>query len=257
MNLEFDFEKEKEKLEKEKSEWQIYKKLQEDRINLEEKIINNYKNSSSNENEYDYSYLKSYKDNIINELKDEKSEYENKIKDIEKQIYLIEEEKQLFNIYKNECENQLINQLKEIELKKLELETIKKNIDEKYDNTLKRESKYISASQKLEKKNKLINELLDDIKQKELQNLKRAKDISDMTNNFDIKNKEIEINKKKFEEKNREINIEKEKINKEKKFLDAKKKDLMIKLESINLVGMKLYGDKFGQKEKINDQYLS
>ena len=122
---------------------------------------------------------------------------------------------------------------------------------------MKRESKYISASQKLEKKNKLINELLDDIKQKELQNLKRAKDISDMTNNFDIKNKEIEINKKKFEEKNKEINIEKEKINKEKKFLDAKKKDLMIKLESINLVGMKLYGDKFGQKEKINDQYLS
>ena len=255
MNLEFDYEKEKEKLEKEKSEWQIYKKLQEDRINLEEKIINNYKNSSSNENEYDYSYLKSYKDNIINELKDEKSEYENKIKDIEKQIYLIEEEKQLFNIYKNECENQLINQLKEIELKKLELETIKKNIDEKYDNVLKRESKYFSASQNLEKKNKLINELLDDIKQKELQNLKRAKDISDMTNNFDIKNKEIEINKKKFEEKNKEINIEKEKINKEKKFLEAKKKDLMIKLESINLVGMKLYGDKFGQKEKINEQY--
>ena len=249
MNLEFDYEKEKEKLEKEKSEWQIYKKLQEDRINLEEKIIRNYKNSSSNENEYDYN-LKSYKDNIINELKDEKSEYENKIKDIEKQIYLIEEEKQLFNNYKNECENQLINQLKEIELKKLELETIKKNIDQKYDNVLKRESKYFSASQKLEKKNKLINELLDEIKQKELENLKRAKDISDMTNNFDIKNNEIEINKKKFEDKNKEIDIEKEKINKEKKFLEAKKKDLMIKLESINLVGMKLYGDKFGQNEK-------
>ena len=35
--------------------------------------------------------------------------------------------------------------------------------------------------------------------------------------------------------------------------LEAKRKDLMIKLESINLVGMKLYGEKFGRTEKIND----
>ena len=53
-------------------------------------------------------------------------------------------------------------------LKKSEIETIKKNIDENYSNVLKREYNYISNSQNLEKKNKLINELLDDIKQKEL-----------------------------------------------------------------------------------------
>ena len=253
MNLEFDYEKEKEKLENEKLEWQRHKKMQEDRINLEKEIIRNFENSQNDENAYDYFNIKSSKNNIIREFKAEKLEYENKIKDIETQIYLVEEEKQLFNNYKNECENQLNEQLKEIILKKSELETIKKNIDENYSNVLKREYNYISNSQNLEKKNKLINELLDDIKQKELENLKRAKDISDISNNFDIKSNEIEINKKKLENKNIEIDKEKEIINKEKKMLEAKRKDLMIKLESINLVGMKLYGEKFGRTEKIND----
>ena len=253
MNLEFDYEKEKEKLENEKLEWQRHKKMQEDRINLEKEIIRNFENSQNDENAYDYFNIKSSKNNIIREFKAEKLEYENKIKDIETQIYLVEEEKQLFNNYKNECENQLNEQLKEIILKKSELETIKKNIDENYSNVLKREYNYISNSQNLEKKNKLINELLDDIKQKELENLKRAKDISDISNNFDIKSNEIEINKKKLEDKNKEIDKEKEIINKEKKMLEAKRKDLMTKLESINLVGMKLYGEKFGRTEKIND----
>ena len=253
MNLEFDYEKEKEKLENEKLEWQRHKKMQEDRINLEKEIIRNFENSQNDENVYDYFNIKSSKNNIIREFKAEKLEYENKIKDIETQIYLVEEEKQLFNNYKNECENQLNEQLKEIILKKSELETIKKNIDENYSNVLKREYNYISNSQNLEKKNKLINELLDDIKQKEIENLKRAKDISDISNNFDIKSNEIEINKKKLEDKNIEIDKEKEIINKEKKMLEAKRKDLMIKLESINLVGMKLYGEKFGRTEKIND----
>ena len=253
MNLEFDYEKEKEKLENEKLEWQRHKKMQEDRINLEKEIIRNFENSQNDENAYDYFNIKSSKNNIIREFKAEKLEYENKIKDIETQIYLVEEEKQLFNNYKNECENQLNEQLKEIILKKSELETIKKNIDENYSNVLKREYNYISNSQNLEKKNKLINELLDDIKQKELENLKRAKDISDISNNFDIKGNEIEINQKKLEDKNKEIDKEKEIINKEKKMLEAKRKDLMIKLESINLVGMKLYGEKFGRTEKIND----
>lgn len=253
MNLEFDYEKEKEKLENEKLEWQRHKKMQEDRINLEKEIIRNFENSQNDENAYDYFNIKSSKNNIIREFKAEKLEYENKIKDIETQIYLVEEEKQLFNNYKNECENQLNEQLKEIILKKSELETIKKNIDENYSNVLKREYNYISNSQNLEKKNKLINELLDDIKQKELENLKRAKDISDISNNFDIKSNEIEINQKKLEDKNKEIDKEKEIINKEKKMLEAKRKDLMIKLESINLVGMKLYGEKFGRTEKIND----
>ena len=253
MNLEFDYEKEKEKLENEKLEWQRHKKMQEDRINLEKEIIRNFENSQNDENAYDYFNIKSSKNNIIREFKAEKLEYENKIKDIETQIYLVEEEKQLFNNYKNECENQLNEQLKEIILKKSELETIKKNIDENYSNVLKREYNYISNSQNLEKKNKLINELLDDIKQKENENLKRAKDISDISNNFDIKSNEIEINKKKFEDKNKEIDKEKEIINKEKKMLEAKRKDLMIKLESINLVGLKLYEEKFGRTEKIND----
>ena len=253
MNLEFDYEKEKEKLENEKLEWQRHKKMQEDRINLEKEIIRNFENSQNDENAYDYFNIKSSKNNIIREFKAEKLEYENKIKDIETQIYLVEEEKQLFNNYKNECENQLNEQLKEIILKKSELETIKKNIDENYSNVLKREYNYISNSQNLEKKNKLINELLDDIKQKENENLKRAKDISDISNNFDIKSNEIEINQKKLEDKNKEIDKEKEIINKEKKMLEAKRKDLMIKLESINLVGMKLYGEKFGRTEKIND----
>ena len=253
MNLEFDYEKEKEKLENEKLEWQRHKKMQEDRINLEKEIIRNFENSQNDENAYDYFNIKSSKNNIIREFKAEKLEYENKIKDIETQIYLVEEEKQLFNNYKNECENQLNEQLKEIILKKSELETIKKNIDENYSNVLKREYNYISNSQNLGKKNKLINELLDDIKQKELENLKRAKDISDISNNFDIKSNEIEINQKKLEDKNKEIDKEKEIINKEKKMLEAKRKDLMIKLESINLVGMKLYGEKFGRTEKIND----
>ena len=253
MNLEFDYEKEKEKLENEKLEWQRHKKMQEDRINLEKEIIRNFENSQNDENAYDYFNIKSSKNNIIREFKAEKLEYENKIKDIETQIYLVEEEKQLFNNYKNECENQLNEQLKEIILKKSELETIKKNIDENYSNVLKREYNYISNSQNLEKKNKLINELLDDIKQKEIENLKRAKDISDISNNFDIKSNEIEINKKKLEDKNKEIDKEKEIINKEKKMLEAKRKDLMIKLESINLVGLKLYEEKFGRTEKIND----
>ena len=253
MNLEFDYEKEKEKLENEKLEWQRHKKMQEDRINLEKEIIRNFENSQNDENVYDYFNIKSSKNNIIREFKAEKLEYENKIKDIETQIYLVEEEKQLFNNYKNECENQLNEQLKEIILKKSELETIKKNIDENYSNVLKREYNYISNSQNLEKKNKLINELLDDLKHKELENLKRAKDISDISNNFDIKSNEIEINQKKLEDKNKEIDKEKEIINKEKKMLEAKRKDLMIKLESINLVGMKLYGEKFGRTEKIND----
>ena len=91
-------------------------------------------------------------------------EYENKIKELETQIGNIQEERKLFTDYKNECESQLKNQLEEIILKKSELEERKKITDEEYDKVLKRELKYISNFEKNEKKKKIINALLDEVK---------------------------------------------------------------------------------------------
>ena len=94
---------------------------------------------------------------------------------------------------------------------------------------------------------------MDKVKQKEIENKQRAKNIINDTSNFDIKKNEIEINKKKFEEKLNEVIIERELLGKEKKIVEAKKNDLLLKLESVNLVGMKLYGNKFGEEKEINN----
>ena len=94
---------------------------------------------------------------------------------------------------------------------------------------------------------------MDKVKQKELENKQRAKNIINDSNNLDIIHNEIEINKKKFEDKLNEVIIEREKLGKEKKLLEVKKNDLLLKLESVNLVGMKLYGNKFGEESEQND----
>ena len=252
MNIEFDYDKEMEKLEKEKSEWEKYKREQLERVNQEKEILNNLELSLRNDNIYGFNFEKYIKDTTIKDLEEEKLEYENKIKEIEMEINFIEEEKELFNNYRNDCENQLNTQLLEITKKKSEIEVRKKIVDEQYDNVLKRELKYISDSEKLEKKKKIINELLDEVKKKEIENKNRAKDISDYAHNFDNQNNEIEINKKQFDEKLRQVKLEQEKIKKEKKIVEAQKKDLLLRLESINLVGMKLYGNKINQGEEQN-----
>ena len=252
MNIEFDYDKEMEKLEKEKSEWEKYKREQLERVNQEKEILNNLELSLRNDNIYGFNLEKKIKDTTIKDLEEEKLEYENKIKEIEMEINFIEEEKELFNNYRNDCENQLNTQLLEITKKKSEIEVRKKIVDEQYDNVLKREINYISDSEKLEKKKKIINELLDEVKKKEIENKNRAKDISDYAHNFDNQNNEIEINKKQFDEKLRQVKLEQEKIKKEKKIVEAQKKDLLLRLESINLVGMKLYGNKINQGEEQN-----
>ena len=253
MNIEIDYDKEMEKLEKEKLEFEKHKKEQLERINQEKKLLNNFESSLDKEdNIYGFNYEKKIKDTTIKDLEAEKLEYENKIKDIETQINFIEEEKELFNNFRNDCENQLNIQLIEINKKKSEIEEMKKIVDEQYNNVLKRELKYVSDSEKFEKKKKIINELLDEVKNKEIENKNRAKNISDYAHNFDNQNNEIEINKKQFDEKLRQVRLEQEKVNKEKKIVEAKKKDLLLRLESINLVGMKLYGNKMNQGEEQN-----
>ena len=253
MKIEFDYEKEMEKLEKEKLEWEKYKKEQEARLDQEKEILLNFKNAYNNENIYNLNKIKNAKIDIIQELQAEKYEYENKIKDLDSKIYLIQEERELFNNYKNESERQLNNQLKDILTKKSETENRKKVIDEEYNKIEKRELNYLHIFEKLENKKKTLNELMDKVKQKELENKQRAKNIINDSNNFDIIHNEIEINTKKFEEKLNEVIIEREKLGKEKKILEAKKNDLLLKLESVNLVGMKLYGNKFGEESEQND----
>ena len=129
MKIEFDYGKEMEKLEKEKLEWEKYKKEQEARLDQEKEILLNFKNAYNNENIYNLNKIKKAKINIIQELQAEKYEYENKIKDLDSKIYLIQEERELFNNYKNESERQLNNQLKDILTKKSETENRKKVID--------------------------------------------------------------------------------------------------------------------------------
>ena len=253
MKIEFDYGKEMEKLEKEKLEWEKYKKEEEARLDQEKEILLNFKNSYENEKLYNLNKIKKAKDDIIKELQAEKYEYENKIKDLDLQINLIQEDRELFNNYKNESEKRLNMQLKDILTKKAETENIKKVIDEEYNKIEKRELNYLSGIEKLENKKKIINELMDKVKQKEIENKQRAKNIINDTSNFDIKKNEIEINKKKFEEKLNEVIIERELLGKEKKIVEAKKNDLLLKLESVNLVGMKLYGNKFGEENEINN----
>ena len=252
MNLDFDYEKEMEKLNQKKLEWEKQKREQEARLKQEKEILMNFQYSYFNQNLYGINLPKKSKYNIIKDLQNEKMEYENKIKELETQIGNIQEERKLFTDYKNECESQLKNQLEEIISKKSELEERKKITDEEYDKVLKRELKYISNFEKNEKKKKIINALLDEVKRKELENKQKAKNINDIVNNFDIKSNEIEINKKIFEDKFIDIKKEKEKLVKEKKIVEAKKRDLLVRLESINLVGIKLYGQNYGKENEKN-----
>ena len=252
MNLDFDYEKEMEKLNQKKLEWEKQKREQEARLKQEKEILMNFQYSYFNQNIYGINLQKKSKYNIIKDLQNEKLEYENKIKELETQIGNIQEERKLFTDYKNECESQLKNQLEEIISKKSELEERKKITDEEYDKVLKRELKYISNFEKIEEKKKIINTLLDEVKRKELENKQKAKNINDIVNNFDIKSNEIEINKKIFEDKFIDIKKEKEKLVKEKKIVEAKKRDLLVRLESINLLGIKLYGQNYGKENEKN-----
>ena len=177
MNLDFDYEKEMEKLNQEKLEWEKQKREQEARLKQEKEILMNFQYSYFNQNLYGINLPKKSKYNIIKDLQNEKMEYENKIKELETQIGNIQEERKLFTDYKNECESQLKNQLEEIILKKSELEERKKITDEEYDKVLKRELKYISNFEKNEKKKKIINALLDEVKRKELENKQKSKSI--------------------------------------------------------------------------------
>ena len=253
MEIQLDYGKELKKLEKEKEEWEKYKKEQESRLNQEKEILMDLQNTINNEKIHNSNKIQINKNDIIEELEKEKSEYENKIKDIESQINSIEEDRELFNDYKNECEGLLNLQLEEITNKKLELIKRKKIVDEEYDNVKKREINYLFNFEKLEKRKKIINDLLYEIKQKEIENKQRAKNIIEETNNFDLRKNEIETNKKIYVEKLNEIKLEKEKISREKKIVENKKNDLLLKLESVNLVGMKLSENKFPKENGKND----
>ena len=249
MNIEFDYDKEKQKLDQEKLEWEKYKKEQQERFDKEKEILTNFQYSYNNEILYEGNRLKNIKYDVIKELQAEKLEYEQKIKEIQAQINSIEEERELFNNYQNECEQQLLTQLNEITNEKAEMEKKKIKIDEEFEKVRKREIDYISNEEKLTKKKQIINELINEVQQKEMKNKQQVKNISDEVKKFDLKNNEIKINKIKLKNKLNDIYIQKEQIGKEKKLVEAKKKDLLLKLESINLVGMKLYGNKLEEEQ--------
>ena len=148
MNIEFDYDKEKQKLDQEKLEWEKYKKEQQERFDKEKEILTNFQYSYNNEILYEGNRLKNIKYDVIKELQAVKLEYEQKIKEIQAQINSIEEERELFNNYQNECEQQLLTQLNEITNEKAEMEKKKIKIDEEFEKVRKREIDYRSNEEK-------------------------------------------------------------------------------------------------------------
>lgn len=250
MNSNFNYEEEKGKLEKEKLEWEKIKKEQESRLqresnilmSLEESILNRkFHNQQKNINNA----------NNISELESLKLLYENKIKDLLSQMNILQEEQQIFNDYKNNSNSLLNKQKEQIDLKINEQDKRKEEISNIISNLENQEKLFIDEISIFEKEKEKLTKLYNEVIKKQNENKMRASAIDDMVKELDKRKNDIENIKKSFVNKLNEIKIEKENVDKEKAFLQLEKKNILLRLESIDKVGMKFIGGKnLEEKEK-------
>ena len=250
MNDHFDYETEKQKLEKEKEEWNSLKKQQESRLKNESNILIGLQESILN-HKFNSKEKKINKINNIYELQSMKLLYETKIKDISQQIKTIQEEQELFSKFKEESNSMMkkkIEDLNNIENdhnnKKLELSKNVKEIEEK-------EKELLQKTAKFEKKKNDLTVLYNEVIRRENENKMRAKNIEDMMKELDQRNCEIENIRRNLKTQSNELKIEKENIEREKKFVQNKKNNLLLRLKSIDFVGMnQMEGKNLDEKEK-------
>ena len=250
MNDHFDYETEKQKLEKEKEEWNSLKKQQESRLKNESNILIGLQESILNQ-KFNSKEKKINKINNISELQSLKLLYETKIKDISQQIKTIQEEQELFSKFKEESNTMMkkkIEDLNNIENdhnnKKLELSKNVKEIVEK-------EKELLQKIAKFENKKNDLTVLYNEVIRRENENKMRAKNIEDMMKELDQRNCEIENIRRNLKTQSNELKIEKENIEREKKFVQNKKNNLLLRLKSIDFVGMnQMEGKNLDEKEK-------
>jgi hypothetical protein len=250
MNSNFNYEEEKKKLDKEKLEWEKIKREQESRLQMESNILMSLQESLLNYT-LNHQQKNFNNENNISELESLKLLYENKIKDLITQINLIEEETKLFNDYKNNSNKLLNEQIEQLKQKELEKGQKKSEILEQMAEIESKEKKIIEEMSIYEKDKKVLTELYNEVIKKQNENTMRAKDIDDMVRELDKRKNEMEEKKREFTNKVNEIKNEKIKVDKEKKYLENEKNNLLLKLESIDIVGMKLIdGSNNEEREK-------
>ena len=250
MNSNFNYEEEKRKLEKEKLEWEKIKKEQESRLQRESNILMSLEESILNRKFHNQQKIINNVNNI-SELESLKLLYENKIKDLLSQMNILQEEQQIFNDYKNNSNSLLNKQKEQIDLKINEQDKRKEEISNIISNLENQEKLFIDEISIFEKEKEKLTKLYNEVIKKQNENKMRASAIDDMVKELDKRKNDIENIKKSFVNKLNEIKIEKEKVDKEKAFLQLEKKNLLLRLESIDKVGMKFIGGKnLEEKEK-------
>ena len=250
MNSNFNYEEEKRKLEKEKLEWETIKKEQESRLQRESNILMSLEESILNRKFHNQQKNINIANNI-SELESLKLLYENKIKDLLSQMNILQEEQQIFNDYKNNSNSLLNKQKEQIDLKINEQDKRKEEISNIISNLENQEKLFIDEISIFEKEKEKLTKLYNEVIKKQNENKMRASAIDDMVKELDKRKNDIENIKKSFVNKLNEIKIEKEKVDKEKAFLQLEKKNILLRLESIDKVGMKFIGGKnLEEKEK-------
>ena len=250
MNSNFNYEEEKRKLEKEKLEWETIKKEQESRLQRESNILMSLEESILNRKFHNQQKNINIANNI-SELESLKLLYENKIKDLLSQMNILQEEQQIFNDYKNNSNSLLNKQKEKIDLKINEQDKRKEEISNIISNLENQEKLFIDEISIFEKEKEKLTKLYNEVIKKQNENKMRASAIDDMVKELDKRKNDIENIKKSFVNKLNEIKIEKEKVDKEKAFLQLEKKNILLRLESIDKVGMKFIGGKnLEEKEK-------
>lgn len=250
MNEQFDYETENQKLEKEKEEWNNLKKQQESRLKNELNILISLQESLLN---YKY-YNKEKKDNKINnisELQSLKLLYENKIQDISHQIKTIQEEQELFSKFKEESNSVMKKKLEDLNNKENGHNQKKHELSEKLKEVQEKEKELLQKTSKYEKRKNDLTELYNEVIRRENENKMRAKNIEDMMKKLDQRNCEIQNIKRNLKAQSNELKIEKENIEREKKIVLNKKNNLLLRLKSIDYVGInQMEGQNLDEKEK-------
>ena len=250
MNSNFNYEEEKQKLEKEKLEWEKIKKEQESRFQKENNILMSLQESILN---YKLHHQHPNFNNLNNtsELESLKVLYKNKIKDLSTQINVLQEEQQLFYKYKENTISLLNKQIEQLNQKNFGKEAKNEDISEKLAEIEKKEKIILEEIYRYEEDKKLLTELYNEVIMKKNENKMRASDINDMVKELDVRKNQIERIKKELPNKVNEIKDEIIKVDKEKKKMEIEKNNLLLRLESIDLVGMKLInGKNMEEKEK-------
>ena len=250
MENQFDYEREKQKLEQEKLDLKNFQKEQEYNLERESDILIQFQESLLT-NKF-FKAKKNYKDeNNLSELESIKFLYDNKLKNLSLQLNQLKEEREFFYKYRDDANLLLEKQIKNIDIEiivhdKKKLEVLKKliNLEEKEKEIINRISQYE------EKKNDLTNSY-NKVLETDNENKIRTIELNDMLKELDKRKFEIEKLNISLKNKLNETKNEKEIIEKEKLFIEAKKNNLLLKLESIDLKGKEfIEGKNIEEKEK-------